>query len=181
MVAGVVLAPAVSYLSVVIADRPGQAPIPPPCGPTREGQRLHRGKKNTTEFSPRELFSSFLFFGKGNFSPSTGRFYQRSVGCFLVFIPFLFIFTSYDRDGLVSPFITMPISNGDARGLLHTKGEIQDYTKALEVLKEYKSRDGLDVDTLLDSDKHGALTYNDFLILPGYIGAIRSFARVLVE
>lgn len=96
---------------------------------------------------------------------------------------FLFcsFFTSYDRDGLVSPFITMPISNGDARGLLHTKGEIQDYTKALEVLKEYKSRDGLDVDTLLDSDKHGALTYNDFLILPGYIGAIRSFARVLVE
>ncbi|KAL2013113.1 hypothetical protein VTN00DRAFT_638 [Thermoascus crustaceus] len=64
----------------------------------------------------------------------------------------------------------MPISNGDARGLLHTKGEIQDYTKALEVLKEYQSRDGLDVDTLLDSDKHGALTYNDFLILPGYIG-----------
>ncbi|KAL2001750.1 hypothetical protein VTN02DRAFT_1304 [Thermoascus thermophilus] len=63
----------------------------------------------------------------------------------------------------------MPISNGDARGLLHTKGEIQDYTKALEVLKEYE-QDGLDVDTLLDSDKHGALTYNDFLILPGYIG-----------
>jgi IMP dehydrogenase len=26
------------------------------------------------------------------------------------------------------------------------------------------------VDTLLDSDKHGALTYNDFLVLPGYIG-----------
>ncbi|OJJ46991.1 hypothetical protein ASPZODRAFT_95561 [Penicilliopsis zonata CBS 506.65] len=50
------------------------------------------------------------------------------------------------------------------------KAEIQDHTKALEVLKEYKTQDGLDVDTLLDSDKHGALTYNDFLILPGYIG-----------
>lgn len=51
------------------------------------------------------------------------------------------------------------------------KAEIQDYTKALEVLeKDYPTRDGLDVNTLLDSDKHGALTYNDFLILPGYIG-----------
>lgn len=67
----------------------------------------------------------------------------------------------------------MPISNGDASGLLHTKGEIQDYTKALEILeKEYPTRDGLDAETLLDSDKHGALTYNDFLILPGYIGTI---------
>lgn len=66
----------------------------------------------------------------------------------------------------------MPISNGDARGLLSTKGEFQDYTKALEILeKDYSTRDGLDVDTLLDSDTHGALTYNDFLILPGYIGA----------
>lgn len=65
----------------------------------------------------------------------------------------------------------MPLTNGDARGLLHTNGEIQDYTKALEILeKEYPNKDGLDVETLLDSDKHGALTYNDFLILPGYIG-----------
>ena len=47
--------------------------------------------------------------------------------------------------------------------------EIQDYTKALEVLKEYSPQDGLHVDALLDSDKHGALTYNDFLILPGSI------------
>lgn len=62
----------------------------------------------------------------------------------------------------------MPISNGDAS----TKREFLDHTKAVEILeKEYPTRDGLDVDTLLDSDKHGALTYNDFLILPGYIGA----------
>jgi hypothetical protein len=46
--------------------------------------------------------------------------------------------------------------------------EVLDYTKALEVLKEYPG-DGLHVDTLLDSDSHGALTYNDFLILPGSI------------
>lgn len=64
----------------------------------------------------------------------------------------------------------MPISNGDAAPGSAMKAEIQDYTKALEVLDTYTARDGLDVDTLLDSDKHGALTYNDFLILPGYIG-----------
>lgn len=53
--------------------------------------------------------------------------------------------------------------------------EFQDYTKALEVLEnDYSTRDGLDVDTLLDSDKHGALTYNDFLVLPGYIGKPRA-------
>jgi hypothetical protein len=38
------------------------------------------------------------------------------------------------------------------------------------VVKTYSTQDGLDVDTLLDSDKHGALAYNDFLILLGYIG-----------
>ncbi|KAH8693791.1 putative IMP dehydrogenase [Talaromyces proteolyticus] len=65
----------------------------------------------------------------------------------------------------------MTISNGDAQGLLPTKAEIQDFTTALEVLeRDYPTRDGLDVDALLDSDKHGALTYNDFLVLPGYIG-----------
>ena len=65
----------------------------------------------------------------------------------------------------------MTITNGDAQGFSHVKGGIQDYTKALEILeRDYPTRDGLDVDTLLDSDKHGALTYNDFLILPGYIG-----------
>lgn len=65
----------------------------------------------------------------------------------------------------------MPIANGDSQDNFAMKAEIQDYTKALEVLKgDYATGDGLDVDTLIDSDKHGALTYNDFLILPGYIG-----------
>ncbi|PCG90581.1 Aldolase-type TIM barrel [Penicillium occitanis (nom. inval.)] len=65
----------------------------------------------------------------------------------------------------------MTITNGDTQAFFHAKGEIQDYTKALEILeRDYPTRDGLDVETLLDSDKHGALTYNDFLILPGYIG-----------
>lgn len=45
-----------------------------------------------------------------------------------------------------------------------------DHKKALEVLKQYEERDGLNVTDLLDSKKHGGLTYNDFLVLPGYIG-----------
>ncbi|WEW58969.1 inosine-5'-monophosphate dehydrogenase [Emydomyces testavorans] len=69
----------------------------------------------------------------------------------------------------------MPISNGDASGSavlrLGGKVEFTDYTKALEVLKaDYPKPDGLDIKDLLDSSKRGALTYNDFLVLPGYIG-----------
>lgn len=64
----------------------------------------------------------------------------------------------------------MPISNGDA--MTNTSVNALDYTTALEVLKnEYQERDGIDVKTLIDSKKNGGLTYNDFLMLPGYIGA----------
>jgi len=70
----------------------------------------------------------------------------------------------------------MPIANGD--GAVNGKpvqrnGEPLDHRKAIEILEtEYPSRDGLDIQTLLDSSKNGALTYNDFLILPGYIGTL---------
>jgi IMP dehydrogenase len=47
---------------------------------------------------------------------------------------------------------------------------VLDYTTALEMLKEYKQKDGLDIHELMDTTKHGGLTYNDFLLLPGYIG-----------
>ncbi|KAJ7102398.1 IMP dehydrogenase/GMP reductase [Mycena belliarum] len=40
---------------------------------------------------------------------------------------------------------------------------------ALKVLAEYPRRDGLAVTELMDSNIHGGLTYNDFLILPGKI------------
>jgi IMP dehydrogenase len=64
----------------------------------------------------------------------------------------------------------MTIQNGDA--MVDTTTNAWDYTKALEVLKnEYQERDGIDVKTLIDSKKNGGLTYNDFLMLPGYIGA----------
>ena len=70
----------------------------------------------------------------------------------------------------------MPIINGDAPAnglpLLHGQNAL-DYKTALKMLEQdYKSRDGLDIETLLDSQQNGALTYNDFLVLPGYIGNI---------
>lgn len=67
----------------------------------------------------------------------------------------------------------MPITNGDNMDgppVLH-KEKILDHKTALELLdKEYPQRDGIDVQTLLDSKNNGGLTYNDFLVLPGYIG-----------
>lgn len=60
----------------------------------------------------------------------------------------------------------MPSTNG-ANG---TSAKVLDHTKALELLKEYESRDGLGIEELMDTKKHGGLTYNDFLVLPGYIG-----------
>lgn len=62
----------------------------------------------------------------------------------------------------------MAILNGDS---MAPKTEFVDASKALEVLKaEYAEGDGLDAKTMLDSKKNGGLTYNDFLVLPGYIG-----------
>ncbi|KAL7267914.1 inosine-5'-monophosphate dehydrogenase [Rhizina undulata] len=52
-------------------------------------------------------------------------------------------------------------SNGSANFLGHES--------AIAALKEYE-RDGLDARSLLDSKQRGGLTYNDFLILPGYVG-----------
>ncbi|KAJ4332154.1 inosine-5'-monophosphate dehydrogenase [Didymella glomerata] len=63
----------------------------------------------------------------------------------------------------------MTIENGDA--MIDTTANALDYSKALEVLQnEYQERDGIDVKTLIDSKRNGGLTYNDFLMLPGYIG-----------
>ncbi|MCJ1296115.1 hypothetical protein MMC34_007680 [Xylographa carneopallida] len=68
----------------------------------------------------------------------------------------------------------MPLINGDIGANpahLLPGQKVMDYKKALEVLeKEHTTRDGLDAKSLLDSQKNGGLTYNDFLILPGYIG-----------
>ncbi|KAG8933997.1 inosine-5'-monophosphate dehydrogenase [Tulasnella sp. 417] len=44
-----------------------------------------------------------------------------------------------------------------------------DPSQALEHLASYNRKDGLSVGELLDSQTHGGLTYNDFLLLPGKI------------
>ena len=75
----------------------------------------------------------------------------------------------------------MPLTNGDVNGTTHAQllpgQKLADFRQALEILKEeYPSRDGLDVRQLVDSRENGGLTYNDFLVLPGYIGVISEFA-----
>ena len=67
----------------------------------------------------------------------------------------------------------MPHTNGESKSgsaYFAPSKDLLDSSRALEVLKEYEERDGLDISSLLDSKKHGGLTYNDFLVLPGYIG-----------
>ena len=44
-----------------------------------------------------------------------------------------------------------------------------DPKSALDYLKTYNRADGLAVSDLMDSQVHGGLTYNDFLLLPGKI------------
>ena len=70
----------------------------------------------------------------------------------------------------------MPQTNGNASTASHQLvpgKKTLDPNQALEVLQsEQTERDGLDAETLLDSKLRGGLTYNDFLILPGYIGTL---------
>ena len=71
----------------------------------------------------------------------------------------------------------MPLTNGDVNSAsavpIFRNQKPLEYRKALDILEsEYHERDGLSVQELVDSRKNGALTYNDFLILPGYIGKI---------
>jgi hypothetical protein len=63
----------------------------------------------------------------------------------------------------------MPGQNGTSAAL-NGSGEVLDYKKAMDVLKEYETRDGLSIHDLMNAKVHGGLTYNDFLVLPGYIG-----------
>ena len=66
----------------------------------------------------------------------------------------------------------MPIANGDTTDTSTSPPSKpqHDYREASSLLETYKERDGLDIHGLLDTSKNGALTYNDFLVLPGYIG-----------
>ncbi|CCF59830.1 hypothetical protein KAFR_0I00490 [Kazachstania africana CBS 2517] len=45
----------------------------------------------------------------------------------------------------------------------------RDYRTALEYLETFEKKDGLSVAELMDSTIRGGLTYNDFLVLPGFV------------
>ena len=79
----------------------------------------------------------------------------------------------------------MPLANGDSHTGSHhliPGKKTLDSASALKTFqKEYAKSDGIDAKTLLDSRAHGGLTYNDFLVLPGYIGMICTYiARLAV-
>lgn len=59
------------------------------------------------------------------------------------------------------------LTNGHSDGLRTT---LEDPSRALQLLKSYEHRDGVSIEDLMDEKKIGGLTYNDFLLLPGYIG-----------
>jgi len=74
----------------------------------------------------------------------------------------------------------MPHTNGTAvQAPAFFAKNILPHTDALKALENYEERDGLDIKSLLDSKRHGGLTYNDFLVLPGYIGFAAS--EVILE
>lgn len=54
-------------------------------------------------------------------------------------------------------------------GLQLPKEDVLPASQALEHLKTYATGDGLSMSELIDSRQHGGLTYNDFLVLPGFI------------
>ncbi|KAI7484886.1 Inosine-5'-monophosphate [Hortaea werneckii] len=62
---------------------------------------------------------------------------------------------------------TGEMSNG-AGGELDRPTE--DPAQALQALRKYPQKDGISVHALMDAEKQGGLTYNDFLLLPGHIG-----------
>ncbi|KAK0527484.1 inosine-5'-monophosphate dehydrogenase [Tilletia horrida] len=53
--------------------------------------------------------------------------------------------------------------------LLSHTGPYLDASQAVAHLATYEHADGLSVQDLMSSSKHGGLTYNDFLVLPGFI------------
>ena len=73
----------------------------------------------------------------------------------------------------------MPLTNGDLAidtAQLIPGVQLEDYKNALDIFRnDASNRDGLDARSLLDSRVNGGLTYNDFLILPGYIGIANHF------
>jgi hypothetical protein len=62
------------------------------------------------------------------------------------------------------------VYNGNGHKIAFDQSKYLNHARAIEYLEDYDHGDGLDVKTLMNSKTNGGLTYNDFLILPGYIG-----------
>lgn len=65
------------------------------------------------------------------------------------------------------PTMTNGHANREANG---NDDAVEDPSQALQLLKKYEQRDGVSVTDLMNENQVGGLTYNDFLLLPGYIG-----------
>ena len=108
--------------------------------------------------------------GEGHFNPSAQDFLSNSrVDYFITPVDFQDLLFHTNKLAF-----NMPLTNGDVSAspvrLLPGTGT-KDFLSAVDFLKDGDlGRDGLDAKSLLDSHKNGGLAYNDFLILPGYIG-----------
>lgn len=71
--------------------------------------------------------------------------------------------------GMAASMNNTPTADNMANGTTQMSAS-ESPSRALELLKSYRSKDGISADELLDPVKNGGLTYNDFLLLPGYIG-----------
>jgi IMP dehydrogenase len=65
--------------------------------------------------------------------------------------------------------MVIPTPNGINGTSSHSDPSFLDYKSANAILKEQYAPDGLSAADLMDSKVNGGLTYNDFLILPGFI------------
>lgn len=60
-------------------------------------------------------------------------------------------------------------ANSSSAPVVPARGEILPAADAMKFLEQYPRGDGLSLSELMDSQAHGGLTYNDFLMLPGHI------------
>jgi hypothetical protein len=119
----------------------------------------------------RDSASFSLLLGEGSLQPQQTRLKAAVALSLFPLLSFSIILNNILRS-------KMPLANGDIAPsqahLLTGKAGALDHKSALEILeRDYPEKDGLDVYTLLNSAKNGGLTYNDFLVLPGYIGTLQ--------
>ncbi|CAG8747065.1 13033_t:CDS:2, partial [Racocetra fulgida] len=91
-------------------------------------------------------------------------------------IKLAFILLPYSPQ-LTTPFLSLSVEiklkkkRTDEIKMVHDNGVYTylDPMNAMQHLSEYSTADGLSAEEIMDSRVNGGLTYNDFLILPGYI------------